>query len=136
LPSIKLACPRTETPFGEMFFPGIMVDVLLASSKYQSFEFILDSGADCTILPHFMANLTGNHLPRKADARMEGVAGISQACYKGKVSMRIGKEEFKVRCLFTGSDRTPFLIGRIDFFSIFRVCFDGNDCNITLTRGE
>ncbi len=134
MPSIELTCPKTDTPFGEMFFPGVVAEILLSSGKYQSFEFILDSGADCTILPHFVASLTGNHLPKRADAHMTGVMGISQACYKGEVSLKIGTQEFQVRCLFTGSNKTPFLIGRIDFFSIFRILFDGNDCNIVLTR--
>ena len=132
--SIKLACPKTNTPFGEVFYPGLIVDVLLDSGKYQSFEFILDSGADCTVVPHYVAKLTGNHLPAKPDAHMTGIAGISMPCYKGNLSLRIRRQKFNVRCLFTESDKTPFLIGRIDFFSTFQILFDGNDCSIVLTK--
>lgn len=134
--SIKLTCPKTQTPFGEMFYPGVTVDVLLDSGQYLPIEFILDSGADCTIAPHALAQLTGNHLSSIPDAHMTGVAGISMPCFKGNLSLRIGGEKLDVRCLFTESDSTPFLLGRIDFFSSFEILFDGNNCSIVLTKRE
>ena len=119
-----------------MFYPGIIVEVLLVSGKYQPIEFILDSGADCTVVPHFVSHLTGNQLPPTPDAHMIGIAGVSMPCYKGNLSLKIGAEKFNVRCLFTESDKAPILIGRIDFFSRFQVLFDGNSCNIVLTKRE
>ncbi len=134
MPSIKIPCPKTRGPFGEIFYPGLEVDVLLHSTGYQPFEFILDSGADCTIVPRYMATLIGISLPRQSNAQMTGVSGRATACYKGKLNMRIQGQEFEVRCLFTYSNKTPFLLGRVDFFSIFQVSFDGQNCDIVLTR--
>ena len=134
--SIKLACPKTPTPFGEMFYPGLIVEVRLDSGKYQPFEFILDSGADCTVIPHYLAIMTGNHISAKPDAHMTGVAGISMPVYKGNLFLRIQKTEFNVRCLFTESDNTPFLIGRVDFFATFKILFDADECCIVLTRSK
>ena len=119
-----------------MFYPGLIVEILLDSGKYLPIEFILDSGADCTVVPHYLASITGNHLPDKPNAHMTGIAGVSMPCYKGNLSLRIHGEKFSVRCLFAESDKTPFLIGRIDFFSTFQILFDGNDCSIVLTRRE
>ena len=119
-----------------MFYPGLVVEVRLDSGKYQSFEFILDSGADCTVVPHYMATMTGNHLSPIPDAHMTGVAGISMPVYKGNLSLRIQQTEFNVRCLFTESDNTPFLIGRVDFFTTFKILFDGDKCSIVLTRSK
>ena len=134
--SIRLTCPKTLTPFGEMFYPGVVVDVLLKSGQYLPIEFILDSGADCTIAPHALAQLTGNHLSATPDASMTGIAGISMPCFKGNLSLKIDDQKFNVRCLFTDSDNTPFLLGRIDFFSHFEILFDGDNCNIVLTKRE
>jgi len=134
LQSIKLACPKTQTPFGEMFYPGLIVGVLLDSGKYQTFEFILDSGADCTVAPHYLAEMTGNHLTITPDAYMTGIAGVEMPCHKGKLSLKIRDLKFDVRCLFTESDNTLFLLGRLDFFSSFKILFDGSQCNIILTR--
>lgn len=135
MPSIKISCPKTRGIFGEIFYPGLEVEVLLLHpTGYQPFEFILDSGADCTIVPRYMATLTGIKLPRRANAHMTGVSGKPNACFKGKLNMRLQGQEFEVRCLFTYSNRTPFLLGRVDFFSIFQVSFDGNSCDIILTK--
>ncbi len=65
---------------------------------------------------------------------MTGVSGIATPCYKGILDLQIQTERFRVRCLFTESDKTPPLLGRVDFFSEFQVLFDGSGCSITLTR--
>jgi hypothetical protein len=119
-----------------MFYPGVPVEVKLANGRYQGFEFILDSGADCTVVPRFMSILVGATLPDKPDAHMTGVAGVPTPCYKGALSLRLGVDEFQVRCLFTESDRTPPLLGRVDFFSLFEVTFNGSGsgCRITLNK--
>ncbi|MEA2086397.1 MAG: hypothetical protein U9O84_05135 [Chloroflexota bacterium] len=133
MPSIRLDCPKTNTVFGEIFYPGLIVQVLLTSG-YQPFEFILDSGADMTMVPGFLANLAGVQLPNVPDTSVVGISSRLMPAFKGKLKMRLKTEVFEVRCLFTESNRTPLLLGRLDFFSIFDVGFDGNDCKIILTR--
>lgn len=134
MPSIKIPCPKTNTIFGEIFYPGLIVDVLLPNVGYQPFEFILDSGADCTMVPRYMATLVGFKLPPSPDTYVTGISARRMAAYRGQLQMRIQQETFTVRCLFTKSDRTPFLLGRVDFFSFFDILFDGNGCNVVLTR--
>ncbi len=134
MPSIKIDCPKTNTPFGEIFYPGVEVEVWLPSMGYQAFEFIVDSGADCTVVPRHMANLVGRKLPRKAETHMYGISDRPMACYRGKLQMRLMGEEFETRCLFTASDKPPLLLGRVDFFNIFHVQFDGNNCQMVFNR--
>ena len=134
MPSIRIDCPKTKTDFGETFYPELRVEVLLAAGVYQLFEFILDTGADCTMVPRNMANLVGIRLPSIPNASVAGISGGRMPAYKGKLKMRIRNEEFEVRCLFTKSNRTPFLLGRIDFFSFFDIHFYGRDCRIVLKK--
>ncbi len=133
LSSIILQCPKTPTIFGEIFYPGLVVEILLQNHGYQPFEFILDSGADCTMVPKYIASLVGFNLPDVPDTDVAGIAGSIPA-YKGSLSLRIQQESFKIRCLITESDRTPFLLGRLDFFCLFDVSFAGTDCQIILKR--
>jgi hypothetical protein len=112
----------------------LVVDVLLPGIGYQPFEFILDSGADCTMVPRSMATLAGFQLPANPDVYVTGVSARRIAAYSGQLQMRIQQETFKIRCLFTKYDSTPFLLGRVDFFSIFNIFFDGRAGNIILTR--
>lgn len=132
MPSIRLDCPRTDTDFGEIFCPEFLVEVLLATGIYQPFSFLLDSGADCTLVPRGMANLVGAQLPSVPNASVAGIYGRAMPAYRGKLKLRIRKEELEVRCLFTESNRTPFLLGRVDFFSFFDIDFISRNCHIIL----
>lgn len=135
MPSIKIPCPSIIDPnFGRLFFPRLKVQVKLATGIFQPFEFILDSGADCTLVPRSMAQLTGFTLPQIPNASVSGISGRPIPAYIGNMTLRIENEEFTVRCLFTVSERTPFLLGRVDFFSLFSVKFDGLNCHITLDK--
>jgi len=134
LPSIRIECPKTHTNFGELFYPGLMVDVWLPSKGYQPFEFILDSGADCTVVPLDMSHLVGYHLPKKPDATISGIINKPIEAYKGEMKLRISNEEFEVRCLFINSNTAPFLLGRLDFFSMFDIHFEGRNSHIILEK--
>lgn len=133
---IKVPYPEIQKPtiYGNVCYPGLVVEVWIPSKGYQSFEFILDSGADITMAPRGMAKLVGVRLPRKADTWIYGIKGQKMAGYKGELKLRINGEEFGVKCLFTKSDKTPFLIGRVDFFSLFNVHFDNRNAQIILER--
>ena len=132
---IRIPCPSITNPnFGEIFSPGLVVQVRLANGDYQPFEFILDSGADCTLVPRYMANLVGYQLPASPNASVSGISGHPMPAYTGEMSLRIQTEDFAVRCLFTQSNRTALLLGRLDFFSLFNVQFDGQGHYIILDR--
>lgn len=132
--SIRLDCPKTDTDFGEVFYPEFNVEIFLATGVYQPFAFILDSGADCTLVPRGVANLVGFQLPSRADASVTGIFGRPMPAYKGRLKLRIRDEELNVRCLFTESNRTPFLLGRVDFFSNFDIEFSSQNCHIILKK--
>lgn len=136
MPSIKIPYPKTSTIFGEVGYPGLIVEVWLTHTGYQPFEFVLDPGADCMMLPRFMANLVGCQILdlNSPDTYVHGITGQGMPAYKGQVKLKIESEEFEVRCLFTKSNRMPFLLGRVDFFSLFDVHFDNQNEQIVLTR--
>jgi len=73
-------------------------------------------------------------LPDSPDTYVAGISGRSIPAYKGQLKLRIQGEEFEARCLFTKSDRTPFLLGRIDVFSLFDIRFDGHNGQIILEK--
>lgn len=106
----------------------------MASGNFQSIEFILDSGADCTMVPKRLAQLAGVTLPSRPNTSVSGITSVPMPAYTGELQFRLGGEEFKIRCLFTESNRTPFLLGRIDFFTMFNVTFSGQHCCIELEK--
>ena len=133
--SIKIPYQYKQSPyFGKICDIGLVVEVWLPSIGYQPFVFALDSGADCTLVPRYLASLTGISLPSTPNAEVNGIAKKPMPAYKGQLKLRIESEEFKVRCLFTESDKTPLLLGRADFFSFFNVHFDNRNSQIVLER--
>lgn len=135
MPSIRIPCPIVHhRTFGDIFYPGLKVDVRLADGRYQAFEFILDSGADCTMVPRYMANLVGFQLPSQPNESVSGISNEVMPAFAGEMQLQIQTEQFGIRCLYMESNRVPFLLGRLDFFSLYNVQFNGRDCCIILTK--
>ena len=131
---IKIDCPQTTTCHGNVFLPKLVIFVKLYTGNYQLFEFIVDSGSDCTIVPKGMANLVGILLPATPDTYMRDASGRSSPAYKGKLSVRLQGETFDVRCLFTDFDTSPMLLGRLDFFDRYDIHFKGRKSSFEITK--
>ncbi len=60
---------------------------------------------------------------------MGGIAGLIRI-FIHEVPFRIGKEVFNVRIGFADKEKVPRLLGRLDFFSEFQICFDEKNLNV------
>ncbi len=131
---IKISCPDTTTCYGNVFLPKMTILVKLWTNKYQLFEFIVDSGADCTILPKGMANLVGVLLPSIPDTYMQDATGNKTPAYKGTIAIRFNTESLTLRCLFTDSNTSPLLLGRLDFFDKYDIHFKGKNSSFEIAK--
>lgn len=111
----------------------IPVDVL-TKFGYQTLQFILDTGADFTMLPHHMADLIDINLSLCPKSRSYGIEGDGVGVYLSHINIKIGREKLKIRCLFTEQDTTPFILGRADIFSRFNITFDNQRRKISLRK--
>ena len=82
---------KTDIFGGTVCNPVIVVEVAIQSG-YQPFEFLLDSGADRTIVPRGMAKLIGATLPRIADASLAGIGTKPMAANRSSLNLRIQQE--------------------------------------------
>lgn len=96
-------------------------------------QFILDTGADFTMLPHHMAELVGVDLERAPSGRSLGIEGKGVKTWLGHVEVALGPYLVPLRCLFSSNDETPYLLGRADLFSAFSISFDSRKRKIRLT---
>lgn len=133
--SIRIPYTKKQTIFGEVSNPLIVIQVL-TQQGYQRFIFLIDSGADCTMVPRYMARLVGINLGSQPDTLIRGVEATRRGlrAYKGELKVRLGGEEFSLRCLITESDNTPLVLGRLDFFSKFNVTFDSTKEEVILEK--
>jgi hypothetical protein len=118
---------------------GVIEDALIPATLYTrhgplGIQFILDTGADFTMLPHHMADLVGVDLTQAPSGRSTGIeGGRGIRIWLGHIKVTIGPYFLRLRCLFSSNERTPYLLGRADVFPAFSITFDAPRSRIRLT---
>lgn len=94
--------------------------------RWLPITMVVDSGADYTLLPKFLASALGISL--KKDCKIietRGVGGESIVhLLKGRINIRLGEYKRKIPVGFLVNDKIPPLLGRQEFFETFRVVFE------------
>lgn len=97
---------------------------------YRKEVFLLDTGADITMLPKGARELFDGPF-EICDRLLYGIEGKGISIFKSRIKMRICEREFDVRCVFSQRDNIPFILGRLDVLDRFnihfyqkRVCFE------------
>lgn len=98
----------------------------ISMTIWQPVTMIVDTGADYTLLPRFLASLLGITLT--SDCRKianQGVGGSTTVyLIKQKIVVKIGSYARNVPLGFLINDYIPPLLGRQEFFETFRVVFE------------
>jgi len=112
--------------FGKVFYPFISVSLKTIDKGWVNFRFIVDTGADLTTLPLFMARKLGINLGKCRRGKAEGIGGVVVETREAEIPIRLKNFEFLIRCSIVEDEQTPFLLGRIDVleknFSLFFDC--------------
>lgn len=88
---------------------------------------IIDTGADYSLLPKFMAEKLGVNL--KNDCQIfytRGIGGEEKVYLKKDLKVRIGNWERRVPVGFIDKDNIPPLLGRQGFLETFEMLFSSN----------
>ena len=131
--SIEFPLSTKKTSLGTILNPVIPIQVLTPKG-FVTFQFLLDSGADFTLLPRHMADLVGIDLNKSPSAKTFGVEGKGIHVAIGRITIRIGSEILRIRCFFSERDDAPFLLGRMDLFSKFKIELDPKKKKIRFTK--
>ena len=118
--SIEFPFSVSRTPLGTLLTPIIPVEILTVRGFVQ-FQFLLDSGADFTLVPRHVADLVGVDLKRASAMRTFGIEGGGIRVFIGRITIRIGPETLRIRSFFSERDDAPFLLGRMDLFTKFKI---------------
>lgn len=131
--SIRFPLLQKVTTFGAI--PDALVSATLRTrSGPLKLQFILDTGADFTMLPHHMAELVGVDLKQVPSGRSLGIeGGRGIKTWLDTIEVAIGPHLVHLRCLFSENEQTPYLLGRADLFSFFTITFDTRRHAIFLT---
>jgi len=96
------------------------------SGVFKPVTMIIDTGADYTLLPRFLALSLGVDLNKDCRRlKTSGVGGEEMVFFcKEKITTRLGDWERKIPLGFLDNDFIPPLLGRHEFFQTFKTVFD------------
>ncbi len=98
------------------------------------YDFLVDSGADTTLLPKSLASELGINIKSCPRSITQGVEGGGIRIYHASVILRLGAWQDRVRCAFAEHDQIPPLLGRLDIFSRYTITFHAERHSIIFRR--
>lgn len=114
---------RTRT--GKFIYrPAALVRVMAANSFWHLFRPYVDSGADLTLLKKSDCEDMGYDLTTGTLRLIGGISKTLLRTYVHQIPVRIGETQFLCRVAFAEIDTVPRLLGRLDVFHQFRICFE------------
>ncbi len=112
-------------PLGRIFYPIITISLKTIDKGMVDFDFIVDTGADITMLPLYMADRLGVDLKKARKSQSLGIGGFLINTWITQIPIYIADTEFKIRVSITNDNETPLLLGRVDLLdTIFSWHFD------------
>jgi len=103
--------------------PRIILEVK-TNFGFLKIKFLIDSGADVTTIPlHPYAELFNFKRKSKDKVIIGGIEGRGIAGFPYSMIARLQDKQFKLRCYFIDSKIDP-LLGRLDFWHLYSICFD------------
>lgn len=122
MPSVEFPLSPIKSREGIVPEPIIPVSVRTPEG-WKMFDFLVDSGADFSVLPRSFSKEIGVDLSECRVSTTMGVEGSGTKIYHSKIDIRIGAFMKPIHCGFASHDRIPPLLGRLDIFSNFNITF-------------
>jgi hypothetical protein len=108
--------------FGQIYTPTAKVSFYnLSHDSWVTAWLIVDTGADMTTLPKYMAESLNISLERDCWKDSTNGIGGKEVVYilKRKIKVKLGENERIIPISFLNTDRVPALLGRLGFLETF-----------------
>lgn len=120
---------------GKIFRPYVPIYLNTKEAGWKRFDFIVDSGADITMLPKSMLDILGIDKKKITKGEATGIGGFTTKTWQTKIPIKIGEWELEILATFTSENLTPLLLGRVDTLdSQFSWNFDHKKKEILFTK--
>jgi len=97
-------------------------------------EFLVDAGADITLIPMWIGKALQLPAPESGEMLSLGGLGGSVSTVHRTIIMEIDNYRFEARIAWAQSEEVPLLLGRFDVFDFFKITFDQTDRVTIFTR--
>jgi hypothetical protein len=112
--------------FNETIIRPVIPIEIVRDDLVVRYEVLVDSGADCNIVPAEIGELLGIDILEGLESEVGGISGKREPYYIHTVTIRIGGWDHEVEMGFM-PNMSSFgygVVGQRGFFNIFRVQFD------------
>lgn len=109
--------------YGKVFNPYISVPVR-ASWGWQNLWFLVDSGADTTMLTLSLAKQLKIPFNINKETKIFGIGEKSIVAFPGNITLKLGDNIIEARSYLIDAEDSTLLLGRLDIFDRFNIYFD------------
>lgn len=95
-------------------------------NRWEPIWMLVDSGADYTLLPRYLAGVMGIELEKLKQFTTYGVGGSEKVYFLPKLKAKLGDWEKEIPVGFLDSNEVPPLMGRHRFLETFDTLFSKN----------
>ena len=130
---VKFPLKQKSTDLGVISDPIIPIDIL-TKYGYQSLDFLVDTGADCSMMPKSMAKIIGINLNKLPQMHFGGIESKGVLTYIAEVTIKIIHKPIKITCALSSNEQCPFILGRKDIFDKYNILFNNKNRVIKLSE--
>ncbi len=124
---------RENKILGRILRPLISLEVFSQTAKEWEIidDVVVDTGADITTLPRFLAEPLVEDITAGEYVEIRGIApGTTLVAFLHNLKMRINDKEFTTKVAIADSNDVPPLLGRFQALDLFEACFDGKELKL------
>lgn len=120
-----------QSELGRIPYPVLPVALHRLGQVFR-YEFIVDTGADTTTLPHYVAKKLKIDLRTLPRSKSQGIGNKPSSTWESELILEIAGIKVKTHCFFVASNKIPPLLGKLDIFDKFNFYFDNDQDKLVL----
>lgn len=118
---------------GEILRPVAQLAVKSPLSDWYPVIMYVDSGADISLVPRNFGSLLGLDLTKNL-GQIRGIGEAIVPLSLQDVKLRVGHDEVNVKIAVALINEVPYVLGRYDFFKLFKICFQEYENKIFMQK--
>lgn len=118
---------------GNILRPVAQLEIKSEKSNWFPIIMYIDSGADISLLPRNFGSLLNLDLTKNL-GQIRGIGEAIVPLSLQNVKMRIENHEMKVKIAVALINEVPYVLGRYDFFKLFKITFQEHESKVVMEK--
>ncbi len=131
---VEFAYRKEKSGFlGDILRPVAQMEIRAGGGEWFPVIMYIDSGADISLVPRNFGDLLGLDLSKN----LGQVRGIGEAIVPlslQDVEFKVDKHEVKVKIATALINQVPYVLGRYDFFKLFKISFQEYEKKVLMEK--